>query len=220
MHCVKCGTEVPVGGSFCPKCGTALENAAEPINDRAQPQQSPAKPSKRMGCLKLILIGFGVFVLLGFIGSLLPKPPPSASGTKSTSATETSSPDGKEGSNDDEEPLPIAVTARELFGAYASNEASAQGYFGEQKLLVTAVVDKVALDFLNNPEVLLKTQNQFMSAHAALASDAREVAGDFSPGDTIKLICDGVSEVASIPMLKDCRPAPKGQKGRPIEWRK
>ena len=220
MHCVKCGSAIPEGGAFCPKCGTASTQSVDLKNDSISPAQPETKPKNRMGCGKIILIGFGVFVLLGVIGSLLPKSAPTSSTMKGSSASEATGTDAKDGSKVDEEPLPIAVTARELFGAYAANEASAQSYFGSQKLLVTGVVDKVALDFLDNPEVLLKTPNQFMSAHAALAKDAQSVAGDYSPGDTVKLLCEGVSEVASIPMLKDCRPASKDQKGQPVQWRK
>jgi hypothetical protein len=215
MHCVKCGTAIPDGAGFCPSCGTPVSSIAAPT-DNASVDQPSSIPRKKggPGCLKIGLGILGGFVLLGVVGTLLPKPP--VSDTKSVGSGASDSASSSEGA----QKLPLAVTVKELFGAYESNEASAQGYFGKHQLLVSGRVDKVALDFLNNPEILLRTSNEFMSAHAALAEDAKKEAGNYSPGDSIKLLCEDVSEVASIPMLEDCRPAPQGQKGQPIEWRK
>jgi hypothetical protein len=158
--------------------------------------------------LKIGLAIVVILIVLGVIGSMLPKP---TADQKSNAANGTSTAESPED-------LPLAVTAKELFNAYQSNEASAQSYFGKRKLLVSGTVDKVALDFMDNPEVLLRTPNQFMSAHAALADDAKSQAGEFSPGDQLKLLCEDVSEVASIPMLKECRPAAKDQKSQTIQW--
>lgn len=219
MHCIKCGTEIPEGGSFCPKCGTASPQSASPATPQS-PTPAPdtlavpdAKPKSGPGCLK---IGLGIvagLIVLGVIGNLLPKPPEDK--TKPTS-NEAASPTATEEQGE----IPVAVTANELFNAYQSNEASAQGYFGNRKLLVTGTVDKVALDLFDNPEILLRTSNQFMSAHADLADEAKDSAGDYGPGDKVRLLCDGVREVASIPMLKDCRKAPDGLKGEPVQWKK
>ena len=219
MHCIKCGTEIPEGGSFCPKCGTASPQSASPATQEGPAPATDtstipdAKTKSGPGCLKIGLWIVAGLIVLGVIGNLLPKPPedktkPAASDTASPTPTE--------------EPgeAPVAVTVSELFNAYQSNEASAQGYFGNRKLLVTGTVDKVALDLFDNPEILLRTSNQFMSAHADLADEAKASAGDYSPGDKVRLLCDGVSEVASIPMLKDCRKAPDGLKGEPVQWKK
>jgi hypothetical protein len=161
-------------------------------------------------------IGLGILAglfVLGVIGNLLPKAPEDKS-KSSASGSATAAPSEEPGE------VPIAVTANELFNAYQANEASAQDYFGKRRLLVTGTVDKVALDMFDEPEILLRTSNQFMSAHADLADEAKSIAGNFSPGDKVRLLCDGVSEVASIPMLKDCRAAPDGLKGEPVQWRK
>ena len=187
MHCVKCGTAIPESGSFCPKCGTQSGQVSDPA-----PTPEPATKTKNgPGCLKIGLGIFAVLIVLGVIGNLLPKP-------QSDGAAPVIS--GSEVAEVQTE-LPVAVTAKELFSAYEANEASAQGYFGNREFLVTGIVDKVALDFMDNPEVLLQTTNQFMSAHAALAEDAKESAGQYGPGDSVKLLCADVSEVASIPKI-------------------
>jgi hypothetical protein len=150
-------------------------------------------------------ISAGVVVLLAIIGSF---GSPNSSGNSSAQTAAS------------EEPaeLPIAVTATQLFNAYQNNEATAQGYFGDRKLLVSGTVDKVTLDFTDNAIVLLRTPNQFMSAQAALADDAQNEAGNYNPGDKAQMLCDGVSEVVATPMLKDCRTAPAGTKSQPVQW--
>ena len=212
MHCVKCGSPVPDNAGFCPSCGApAISSVGSPVVPTTNPSPQSINTTKTgPGCLKMGLIILAVFVVLGVIGSLLPKQPPVQTVTSETSSTAVES----------AEDLPLAVTAKQLFEAYESNEASAQSYFGKRKLLVSGTVEKVALDIMDDPEILLRTPNQFMSAHAALADEAKNQAGQYSPGDAVKLLCNDVSEVASIPMLKKCIPAPKDQKSQPIKWSK
>ena len=197
MHCVKCGIALPDGAAFCPNCGASV-NSGAPLATPAQPQ--PKKSNKALGC---VAVAIGIVVLLVIIGSFAPNQP-EGTGTA-----------GKDGTPAE---LPLAVTATELFQAYQSNEASAQSYFGKRKLLVSGTVDKVTLDFADDPVVLLRTPNQFMSAHAELADDAKGEAGKFSPGDKVELLCDNVREVMATPMLRDCRTAPAGTKSEPIKW--
>jgi hypothetical protein len=206
MHCVKCGTAVPEGAAFCPNCGAATSTSAPPR--RAAEPEPEQKNKKLVGCL---LIGLGIIVLLIIIGSFAPDAKDSA-GNGTTPATAVGGEDATPAE------LPIAVTATELFNAYDNNEASAQSYFGGHKLLVSGTVDKVTLDFADDPVVGLRTPNQFMTAQAALADDAKDEAGNFNPGNKVKLLCEDVSEVVGTPMLKDCRAAPAGMKGQPVQW--
>ncbi len=159
-----------------------------------------------IGCLGIL----GIFVLLAFIGSKI-DPAASASNATQPGATPDSQPAAE---------LPLAVSAKELWGAFQGNEASAQSYFGKRQLYVTGTVDRVQLDFLDHPEVLLRTPNDFQSVQVQLAEDARGQANDFSPGDKAHFLCEDVSEVAATPMLQDCRVAPAGVKTQPINWAK
>lgn len=210
MHCTKCGSVVPDGAAFCPNCGNATNEAAasstasRSFARTSEPEEPTKKKSKMLGCLG---IGLVVIVLLGILGSLAPED--AKNGNTATAASGTAAAADE---------LPIAVTATELFNAYANNEATAQGYFGDRLLLVSGTVEKVTLDFSDDPVVGLRTPNQFMNAQAALAEDAHDEAGNFNPGDKAKLLCEGVSEIAGMPMLKECRTAPAGQKSKPIGW--
>ena len=214
MHCTNCGTNIPDGAAFCPKCGQAVGQTSSPQpSQAATPPEVPKKKlSKGAGCL---LGGVGIILLLALIGQCVPDP-----NTNSTTATNGEGTVNLAASSDATDPadLPLAVTATELFNAYDNNEASAQGYFGDRPLLVSGTVEKVTLDFMDDPVVGLRTPNQFMSAQAALAEDAKGQASNFNPGDKVKLLCENISEVAGIPMLKDCRTAPAGQKSQPVKW--
>jgi hypothetical protein len=182
-----------------------------------QAMKDPSGENRRRGIGKAIGIGclgiLGLLVVLAAIGSQV---------EPTDNAVDSASPDNlaseSEAATEISAELPVSVTATELFNAYQNNEASAQGYFGDRKLLVSGTVDKVTLDFMDDPVVGLRTPNQFMSAQAALAEDAEGEAGNFNPGDRVTLLCENVSEVAATPMLKDCRTAPAGMKGQPVQW--
>lgn len=162
-----------------------------------------------IGCLGL----FGIFVLLAAIGSEVEPTDNSTATTEPESATETASQEAAAPAE-----LPLEVTATELFQAYEYNEASAQSYFGGRMLLVSGTVDKVTLDLMDDPVIGLRTSNQFMSAQAALAENARDEARNYGPGDQVRLLCEDVSEVIGTPMLKNCRTAPPALKGQAVQW--
>jgi hypothetical protein len=194
MHCSSCGADLPDGSTFCPACGTAANTAQATV--------VPVKPKRKFGCLAIAgMIIVGIFVL----GLLMPKTNNNSSDSNSSDASVSTA------------DLPLAVTAAELYNAYDKNEASAQNYFGMQQLLVSGVVEKVTLDFTDDPVVLLKTPNHFMSAQAALADEAKSDGAKLNPGDEVKLLCKHVTELAGTPMLKQCRVAPPGQKSQPAQ---
>lgn len=194
MHCMSCGKEIPEGAAFCPGCGTATGQtapaAASPPPEPAPVRRSVAKQSGSGGCLKLGAAIFLVLVVLAVVGAIIGPQAKKESGGTSTSA----------------EPAqrPLETTAAELFNAYKGNEAAAQSFYGKRPLLVTAVLDKVELDMFDKPDLLLRTPNEFMSAHAELIEAAQPAASSLAPGDRVTLLCQDVSEVMSIPMLKDC----------------
>jgi hypothetical protein len=191
--------------------------SASGLNRKAQSVAAPvdARPKRGLGrALGIGCVSFLVIIIgLAAIGSQVDQ-------TNITNNSADEAVASSDASAESTAPLPIAVSATELFRAYENNEASAQGYFGKRQLLVSGTVDKVTLDFMDDPIVGLRTPNEFMSAQAALAESAKDEAGKFSPGDKVKLLCEDVSEVAGTPMLKDCRTAPKGTKSEPVQWSK
>lgn len=65
MKCTKCGAEFE--GKFCPECG----NPANAQVNQPPVYQSPAVPQKKKGgCLKGVLIGIGIIVVIAVIANL------------------------------------------------------------------------------------------------------------------------------------------------------
>lgn len=172
-------------------------------NLRAQVSASPEQPPKKrtgwfgrilgFGCLGLI----GLLVLLAGIGSQLETQNSSAAVAPSEPGT------AAEGGPTSQQSA-LKVTAVQLARAYSSNEARAQQAYGEQPLLVEGTVSGVDLDLTDEPVVQLATDNEFMPASAHLTEDSKSKASGLNKGQSVELLCENVSEVMSMPQLKDC----------------
>lgn len=134
------------------------------------------------GCLVVIAI----VVVLFIIGSL--------SGGKPTAGSGTAGPPPV---------APIAVTAKEVADAYESNEARAQQTYGGKQLLVSATLAGVSLDFANKPFLQLETSG-FIPANANLDEASQAKASSLNKGAVVKLLCQDVQEVVSVPQFSDC----------------
>lgn len=163
-------------------------------------------PKKKRGCGFWILVGLGVLVALAIIGSLLPEPTPEQKAAREAEKQQQIQADATEEKAKREavRASAIKVTARELFRAYDANEAAAQQQYGDRLLEVTGIVDGVDLDFSDEPFVKLRTDNQFMSAQAQLVEADQPKSTELSKGQKVVLLCNDVSEIAGMPMLKDC----------------
>ncbi len=146
---------------------------------------------KSSGGKRNLGIGCGVIVVLLIIFAIIGSNAPTTTQQGTAAATA-------------EKAAPVEVTAIELARAYQANEARAQKDYGDRPLLVTGTVDGVDLDFVDDPKVKLRTENQFLSAQATLVDADKPKASDLSKGQKITLLCEGVSEVISIPMLSGC----------------
>lgn len=151
-----------------------------------------AEPKKKMGCLKISLIIVAVLAGLIVLGSIVGPSPSTSDAAKPEAAADAAAAPA------------VEVTAKELFSAYESNEAAAQQKYGDKPLKVTGTIDKIDLDFMDKPVVMLRTQNEFMSAQASLTEESQPKASGLSKGQNVTLLCGGVSEVIGTPMLKDC----------------
>ncbi|MFW5925561.1 MAG: OB-fold protein [Myxococcota bacterium] len=97
---------------------------------------------------------------------------------------------------------PIEATAREIFSDYQDNEVRANAKYKDRGVLVTGKVSGIDADLMDDPVLKLATSNQFMdvSLHGIPAS----AAGALDKGETVSALCTEVSEVASMPQLRDC----------------
>jgi len=163
---------------------------------------------KKKGCGFWILVVFGVFVGLAVLGSLLPKPTLEEQAAMDTKALA----EEKEGAlkeqakTDARRANAMKVTASELFAAYQANEMAAQKAFEGEVLEVSGTIDGVDLDFNDDPIVKLRTQNQFMPVSVYLTDATKEQAASYSKGQKVTLLCQDISEVLSMPQLKECTP--------------
>ncbi|MEN3749045.1 hypothetical protein TPR58_17865 [Sphingomonas sp. HF-S3] len=100
-------------------------------------------------------------------------------------------------------PEPIKITAKELAAAYEKNEAAAAKRFADQRLLVDGTIASVDKTFGDQIVLQLETGN-FINAQANLKGDAMDAAASLNKGQAVKVLCESVDEMMSIPVLSDC----------------
>jgi len=149
--------------------------------------------------LKKILMWVGiVFVVLVVIGIF-------AGGKESPNATSAES-NSEQTAQTVQEEAPIQVKASELLNAYKNNEIAANQQFKDKSLLVTAIVESIEADLMDEPYLVLKAGDQFEfnKPQAHLAKSDANKAATLNKGQQIVLRCIGNSEIGGTPMLKDC----------------
>ena len=147
--------------------------------------------------IKKILIGIVVaFIALAIIGALMGEDT-STSDTNNTVDTSTAI--------ENNAPVEtVAVTARELFSAYESNEVAADKQFKGKMLEVTGTISSIDSGFGDGAIVQLSTGNDFQSVSAQGDDSFTDVAANLSKGQQVTMICKGDGEVIGSPMLGDC----------------
>jgi len=143
--------------------------------------------------IKKILIGIVIaFIVLIIIGALMGE-------DTSTDTIDTSA------AIENNVPVEtVAVTARELFSAYESNEVAADKQFKGKMLEVTGTISSIDSGFGDGAIVQLSTGNDFQSVSAQGDDSFTDVAATLSKGQQVTMICKGDGEVIGSPMLGDC----------------
>ena len=178
--CPRCAETVKAAAKVCKHCGHEFEVIT--------PVGVATPPPKPWGCLKTGAAIIGGFFLLLVVIAMFSKKPNAASSTDAASGSK---------------PVAVAVTARDLEAAYAANEPQAQQQYGNQPLLVSGTIESIQLDFADKPYLVLRGNN-FLGPQAHLGDDSQAKAGSLHKGQKIELLCQGVSEVVTVPMLSDC----------------
>ena len=147
--------------------------------------------------IKKILIGIVVaFIVLIIIGALM---------GEDTSTTDTDNTVDTNAAIENNAPVEtVAVTARELFSAYESNEVAADKQFKGKMLEVTGTISSIDSGFGDGAIVQLSTGNDFQSVSAQGDDSFTDVAATLSKGQQVTMICKGDGEVIGSPMLGDC----------------
>lgn len=182
MKCTKCGNEYE--GKFCPECGAPAE-----ANEVAY-STPVAKPKKKGGCLKIVMIALfailALLVLIVAIGGSSDEPASDAAGSVASSSTVATP---------EPEPEYIEVTAKDLLAAYDENTVAADNTYKGQLLKVTGTVGSIGKDILDSAYVTLTNGEPYalVSVQCYFAKDNLDDIATLKEGDTVTITgkCDG-----------------------------
>lgn len=182
MKCTKCGNEYE--GKFCPECGAPSE-ANEPAYSTPV-----AKPKKKGGCLKVLVIVLLVILGLMVIGIAF-----GDSSDKPTSGNASSTAPSSTVATPEPEPEYIEVTAKDLLAAYDENTVAADNTYKGQLLKVTGTVGSIGKDILDSAYVTLTNGEPYalVSVQCYFAKDNLDDIATLKEGDTVTITgkCDG-----------------------------
>lgn len=102
----------------------------------------------------------------------------------------------------DLKPLPLEVSAADLFAAYEANEVAADNQYKGKQLAVTGTVAGINKDFTDEVYVEIGTTNEFMSIHARDIDPS--VAAGMQKGTKVTVVCEGAGLMMGSPILNEC----------------
>jgi hypothetical protein len=102
----------------------------------------------------------------------------------------------------DLKPVPMEVSASDLFAAYEANEVAADNQYKGKQLAVSGTVAGINKDFTDEVYVEIGTANEFMSIHARDIDPA--VAAGLQKGTKITVVCEGAGLMMGSPILNEC----------------
>ncbi|WP_454261782.1 OB-fold protein [Pseudoxanthomonas mexicana] len=101
----------------------------------------------------------------------------------------------------DLKPLPLEVSAADLFAAYEANEVAADNQYKGKQLAVTGTVAGINKDFTDEVYVEI-AGNEFMNIHARGIDPT--VAAGLAKGTKITVVCEGGGLMMASPILNEC----------------
>ena len=152
---------------------------------------------------KWVFIILGVMFVIGLIGAMFGDGGNNSSNQTSNTTTSAAPTEESVSSPAPAEEV-IKVRARDLAAAYDDNEAAADAKYKDKLLEVSGVIASIDKGMLDETNVMLQGKNEFLHVAATLEKSEEQKAINLHKRQTITLRCIGNSEVAGMPMLKDC----------------
>jgi len=99
--------------------------------------------------------------------------------------------------------VPIDVSAVDLGAAYKTNEVSADNRYKGKVLRVSGVVDHIAKDILDDPHVILRSQDSFGGVSCSFGRSDVSIA-QLVPGQSVVVRGIGDGYIVGSPRLRRC----------------
>lgn len=99
---------------------------------------------------------------------------------------------------------PVEVTSRQLANDFDDNEVAAKAKYDDNTLVVTGTVQSIALDFMDDPVVMLDGLNQFSNVHVSFGKSHVEQTSALKKGQKVTVTCKKIGEALGSPMLSKC----------------
>ncbi|MEP7006275.1 MAG: zinc-ribbon domain-containing protein [Sphingomonas bacterium] len=228
--CSECGSTLPDGARFCPKCGTETRGTEAPAGFAATPQPGrhpalAAAPSSVPG-RKGFILPIAIVVAVALIGLLLwsqrdgvrpiagnasERAETSSGATAGAEGGDVSDGPGEPAKEVDEEPAEptndtTIATAASLDSAFHSDPQGARDRYAGPVTVsgVIATMVSPAVSPAPTPALSLEGRTRFNFVLANFPSDDRSQLASLTKGDRVTVSCSGVNLVAGTTILQDC----------------
>jgi hypothetical protein len=160
IKCPECQKEISDSAPSCPSCGYVLKGKVES-------SAKPEKPKKKRGCLTVVIIILLFLVVAGIMGndskdksasSSLPNQSPSQ--PTQASAAKPAKPDTQASAAKPAKP-DFTVSASQIAGEYSNNEIAADQKYQGKKVRITANIEDIGKDILNEPYITFSDGKEF-----------------------------------------------------------
>jgi len=163
-------------------------------------EATSTSPKKKMTTGQKVLIGVGILVLIGIIGSQLDKK--KGANSLKSDAQLTQAQKDSIAKAEQEEIKKNTITASQLVAEYEANEVSADNNFKGKTFYVSGTVVDIKKDVLNHIYVILKSDNiiRRVQCYFEDAETAAKLSKDMNV--TFMGKCDGL--MMNV-LMKDCK---------------
>ena len=99
---------------------------------------------------------------------------------------------------------PLAVSATDVAKEYEKNQVSADKKYFKKSLLVTGSISSINSGLGNEPYIVLRSANEFLSPQIYFHKNNVEKIASLKKGQKLSFVCDGAGAIVGTPMFKKC----------------